>query len=122
VLADSATEKPEATDLEPSNSQAIVARAIDKHGESWSFVGTFRNGRYIKSYFETVDIPKVGEEVLATANVNRRADKPRLIQAWKLARVVGAIQKGERLQVTEVARIPAKGGGTQDWVKGKLVQ
>jgi hypothetical protein len=118
-LAGKSIENEDAQDIQLKAEQFEIAKAIESGGESWSFIGTYRNGMYIDPNFDVNNMPNHGDIITALKNVNRRKDKPRLsLTGWKMGTVVGALTSGDKVRVTGVERIPAKGGGTQDWIKG----
>lgn len=102
-----------------------VARAAEKievGGQLWSFVGTFRDG-YIKPNFDVDDVPETGDSIVAVRDIYRRAREPKFtVTGWKMGEIEGLIKSGQTLKVTTIERVPAAGGGFQDWVRGLIVE
>jgi hypothetical protein len=95
---------------------------IEVGGAAWSFVGTYQNG-YSNPNFLVSAVPAEGDEIKAQTDIYRRAREPKFtITGWKMGKVEGLIKTGQVLRVKEIARIPALGGGYQDWVKGTILK
>jgi hypothetical protein len=102
---------------------AKVAEKIEVGGPLWSFVGTYKDSGYVKSNFDIQNVPKVGDILTAKTQIYRRAREPRFtLTGWKMGKVEGVIKLDQKVKVMRVERIPAMGGGYQDWVQGIIME
>lgn len=91
--------------------------------ETWFYVGEYQDGAWLTSYFDVTNIPKSGDILIAKGEINRRSDKPRLIDGqWKMGEIEGTIKKGDKIQVREIDKVKSRGGYLIVWIRGSIVE
>lgn len=110
-------------DSSPPGLIAEVTKQFNIEKETWAFVGTYQNEAWTTSYFDIQGLPEPGDILTATGEINRRADKPRFIDnEWRMGEIEGSIEKGDKMQITEVDKVKHKGGYLVVWIKGIVVK
>lgn len=101
------------TKADTGEAQAVVV-------PGWSYVGTWRE-RWDDLIF---DLPESmqpddlkGKSIQANTDVFIRDAKPTFWVGWTRGERLGVLKAGASIQVVEVAKIPAKGGGYRIWVR-----
>lgn len=107
-------------DKETSDAYKTVVSAIDREGSQWSYVGKYKDGSYISKHFGVLNIPDIGQHIIATDDVFKRDNKPIYTQeaGWVMGEIVGLVKSGSRLNVEHVEEVPGTGGSKLIWVKG----